>query len=156
MEKVKRNVSEKMMLQKQIKNKKGDDKKNRFLISINFLGSSGPIRFVVNGDDLVSGIIDTALKIYAREDRLPVLGFDVNNFLLYCANASSDALDPWEPIGCKEGRNFVLCKKQLKTQMTEVRSVDQSDIFVLFSWEIMEQVHEARDVSRGLNPTLAS
>ncbi|XP_024444715.2 uncharacterized protein LOC18099384 isoform X2 [Populus trichocarpa] len=91
MEKSKRNVSEKMLLQKQNKNnKKGDDKKNRFLISISFLGSAGPIRVVVNGDDLVSGIISTALKIYAREGRLPVLGFDASNFLLYCVNAASD------------------------------------------------------------------
>ena len=92
MEKSKRNVSEKMMLQKQNKNKKGDDKKNRFLISISFLGSAGPIRAVVNGDDLVSGVISTALKIYAREGRLPVLGFDVTNFLLYCVNAASDGI----------------------------------------------------------------
>ncbi|KAJ6867367.1 hypothetical protein NC652_038552 [Populus alba x Populus x berolinensis] len=90
MEKSKRNVSEKMLLQKQNKNKKGDDKKNRFLISISFPGSAGPIRAVVNGDDLVSGVISTALKIYAREGRLPVLGFDVSNFLLYCVNAASD------------------------------------------------------------------
>jgi hypothetical protein len=92
MEKMKRNVSEKMMLKKQIKNKKGDDKKNRFLVSVNFLGSAGPIRFVVNGDDLVSGVIDTALKTYARGGRLPVLGFDVNKFLLYCANPASDGI----------------------------------------------------------------
>ena len=95
MEKMKRNVSEKMMLQEQMKNKKGDDKKNRFLVSINFLGSAGPIRFVVNGDDLVSGVIDTALKSYARGGRLPVLGFDVNNFLLYCANPASDGIFPF-------------------------------------------------------------
>jgi hypothetical protein len=92
MEKMKSNVSEKMMLKKQIKNKKGDDKKNRFLVSVNFLGSAGPIRFVVNGDDLVSGVIDTALKTYARGGRLPVLGFDVNKFLLYCANPPSDGI----------------------------------------------------------------
>ncbi|XP_011002783.1 PREDICTED: uncharacterized protein LOC105109699 [Populus euphratica] len=122
MEKMKRNVSEKMMLKKQIKNKKGDDKKNRFLVSVNFLGSAGPIRFVVNGDDLVSGVIDTALKTYARGGRLPVLGFDVNKFLLYCANPASDALNPREPIGSQEGRNFLLCKKQLQPQMTELRS----------------------------------
>lgn len=122
MEKMKRNVSEKMMLQKQMKNKKGDDKKNRFLVSINFLGSAGPIRFVVNGDDLVSGVIDTALKSYARGGRLPVLGFDVNNFLLYCANPASDALNPWEPIGSQKGRNFMLCKKQLPPQKTEMSS----------------------------------
>lgn len=65
-------------------------KKNRFLITINVLGSAGPIRFVVNEEDLVAAVIETALKSYAREGRLPVLGFDVNNFLLYCANGGSD------------------------------------------------------------------
>ncbi|EEF28351.1 uncharacterized protein At4g22758 [Ricinus communis] len=126
---MKRNVSQKLMLYKQ--KKKDDDhtktnhnKKNisRFLISINVLGSAGPLRFVVNEDELVAGVIDTALKTYSREGRLPVLGSDVNNFLLYCANAGSDALNPWEAIGSHGGRNFVLCKKQREAQMTEGRS----------------------------------
>jgi hypothetical protein len=55
MEKMKRNVSEKMMLKKQIKNKKGDDKKNRFLVSVNFLGSAGPIRLWLMGMILFLG-----------------------------------------------------------------------------------------------------
>ncbi|XP_031257921.1 uncharacterized protein LOC116115924 [Pistacia vera] len=98
-------------------------KKNRFLITINVLGSAGPIRFVVNEEDLVAAVIETALKSYAREGRLPVLGFDVNNFLLYCANGGSDALGPMEAIGSGGGiRNFVLCKKQMQPQMTEGRS----------------------------------
>ncbi|KAF9664045.1 hypothetical protein SADUNF_Sadunf17G0115200 [Salix dunnii] len=93
MEKLQRNVSEQMVLQKQKKNnKKGDGKKNRFLISINFLGSAGPVKVVVNGDDRVSVVIDIALKIYAREDRLPVLGLDDRNFLLYSVNAASDGV----------------------------------------------------------------
>ncbi|OAY57161.1 uncharacterized protein At4g22758 [Manihot esculenta] len=117
---MKRNVSEKLMLHRQ--KKKGDDKKNRLLITINVLGSAGPIRFVVNEDDSVAGVIDTALKTYSREGRLPVLGSDINNFLLYCANAGSDALNPWEAIGSGGGRNFVLCKKQGQPQMTEGRS----------------------------------
>ncbi|KAJ6368121.1 hypothetical protein OIU77_021480 [Salix suchowensis] len=115
MEKMKRNVSEKMKFQKQMKNKKGDDKKNRFLVSINFVGSAGPIRFVVNGDDLVSGVIDTALKTYARGGRLPVLGFDVNKFLLYCANPASDALNPWEPIGSQKGKEFYAVQETVAT-----------------------------------------
>lgn len=64
----------------------------RFLITINILGSAGPIRFVVNEKDLVSGVIGTALKSYAREGRLPVLGSDIDNFLLYCANAGFDGM----------------------------------------------------------------
>ncbi|XP_021665875.1 uncharacterized protein LOC110654259 isoform X1 [Hevea brasiliensis] len=143
---MKRSVSEKLMLHRQ--KKKGDDRKNRFLITINVLGSAGPIRFVVNEDDPVAGVIDTALKTYSREGRLPALGSDVNNFLLYCANAGSDGsnsnsliksslvqgscflwqmngimpMNPWEPIGSGGGRSFVLCKKQGQPQMTEGRS----------------------------------
>lgn len=107
-----------MLLQKQRKNNAGA-KPGRFLITINVVGSSGPIRFVVNEDDVVAGIIDTALKSYAREGRLPLLGSDANNFLLYCANSESDALSPWEPIGGSRGRNFVLCKKQIQPQMSK-------------------------------------
>lgn len=77
------NVTEKTMLPVQKK------KKNRFLITINILGSTGPIKFVVNEDDLVAAVIETALKTYAREGRLPALGLDVNNFSLYPANEGS-------------------------------------------------------------------
>lgn len=124
-EKMKRNVSEKSLLMGKHKKKIDSDdqstNKNRFLATINVLGSAGPIRFVVKNDDLVSGVIQTALKTYAREGRLPVLGTDVNNFVLH-ATADSDALNPSEAIGSRGGRNFVLCKKQIRPQMTEARS----------------------------------
>ncbi|XP_021891337.1 uncharacterized protein LOC110809738 [Carica papaya] len=103
------------------KKKKKNDKK-RLLVTVNFLGSVGPIRFLANEDDDVAAVIDAALKSYARGGRLPVLGLDPNNFLLYCANTGSDVLNPWEKIGSQEVRNFVLCKKQLQGGMTEGRS----------------------------------
>ncbi|XP_008809821.3 uncharacterized protein LOC103721402 [Phoenix dactylifera] len=84
----------------------------RFLITVNVLGSAGPLRFLVNDGELVTNVIHTALKSYAREGRLPVLGSDFNNFLLYCANSGSDALNPLEAIDFRGTRNFVLCKKQ--------------------------------------------
>ncbi|KAI6670611.1 hypothetical protein NL676_005496 [Syzygium grande] len=122
---MKRALSEKSLrMQKHKKKNSNDDQstnKNRFLVTINVLGSAGPIRFVVKKDDLVSGVIQTALKSYAREGRLPVLGTDVNNFVLH-AVADSDALNPSEAIGSREGRNFVLCKKQIQPQMTEARA----------------------------------
>ncbi|XP_052205496.1 uncharacterized protein At4g22758-like [Diospyros lotus] len=125
-------VSEKMMGHKQQQEKKKKksfdqssrqvSKKNRFLITVNVLGSAGPIRFVVNEDDHVSAVIDTALKIYGREGRLPVLGSEASGFLLYPVNAGSDALNPSESIGLSGARNFILCKKQIQPQMTEARS----------------------------------
>lgn len=111
-----------MLLQKPKKKNSADNGNNRFLITITVLGSAGPIRFVVNEGDLVAGVIDTTLKSYAREGRFPVLGSDVKKFLLYCANAGSDALSPQETIGSNGGRNFVMCKKQINPQMTEGRS----------------------------------
>ncbi|RWR79634.1 senescence-associated protein [Cinnamomum micranthum f. kanehirae] len=88
------------------------EKGNRFLITVTVLGSTGPLRFIVKEDDLVASVVETALRSYARQGRYPVLGSDFNNFLLYCANAGSEALDPMKPIGSYCCRNFVLCKKQ--------------------------------------------
>ncbi|GER44661.1 hypothetical protein STAS_21563 [Striga asiatica] len=97
------------MLLKQKKNQ--PLKGNRFLISVTVLGSAGPIRFVVNEDEVVAAVIDTALKSYAREGRLPILGSDLNNFILYCPVSGTEALSPWETIGSFGLRNFMLCKK---------------------------------------------
>ena len=49
-----------MLLYKQKKNQNANGR--RFLISINVLGSAGPIRFVVNEEELVAAVIDTTLK----------------------------------------------------------------------------------------------
>lgn len=77
-----------MLLTKQKKNHNANA--TRLLISINVLGSAGPIRFVVNEEELVATVIDTALKSYAREGRLPVLGNDIRTFALYCPHVGSD------------------------------------------------------------------
>ena len=90
---MKRSISEKMLSQKQ-KNKNNEKriaKKSRFLITVNVLGSTGPLRFLVNEGDSVSCVIDSALKFFASEGRLPTLGSDLNNILLYPANSGSDS-----------------------------------------------------------------
>lgn len=81
-------IKNKMLLYKPKKNQTG--KGNRILISITVLGSAGPIRFVVNEEELVADVIDTAMKAYAREGRLPVLGSDFSNFVLYCPSAGTE------------------------------------------------------------------
>ncbi|KAG9449518.1 hypothetical protein H6P81_009483 [Aristolochia fimbriata] len=92
----------------------------RLLITVNVLGSAGPLRFLVNEGELVAAVIDTALRSYAREGRLPILGSDLNNFLLYSANAGgADALSPWEAIGSRGARTFLLCKKQQQQDSDE-------------------------------------
>lgn len=91
-------------------------KGNRILITINFLGSAGPMRFVVYEGELVATVIDMALKSYAREGRLPILGSNLNDFVLYCPAAGSDALSQWETIGAHGGRNFILCKKPQQSE----------------------------------------
>ncbi|XP_004297386.1 PREDICTED: uncharacterized protein LOC101305256 isoform 3 [Fragaria vesca subsp. vesca] len=107
-----------MLLYKQ-KKSQAAAKGNRFLISITVLGSAGPIRFVVNEEALVAAVIDTALKSYAREGRLPILGSDLNEFMLYCPTAGPDALSPWDTIGSQGSRNFMLCKKPQPVKMVD-------------------------------------
>ncbi|GAB2225833.1 hypothetical protein Droror1_Dr00021600 [Drosera rotundifolia] len=65
--------------------------------------------------NVVADVIDMVFKSYAREGRLPVLGSNLNDFLLYCPDAESEALSPWETIGAKGCRNFMLCKKPQMT-----------------------------------------
>ena len=64
-------------------------KNNRLLITVNVVGSSGPLRFLVNEDDKVSNVIDLSLKLYARGGRLPILGSDIKDFMLYASDAGS-------------------------------------------------------------------
>ncbi|XP_057537130.1 uncharacterized protein LOC130814891 [Amaranthus tricolor] len=103
--------------------KVGNINNRRLLVIINVLGSVGPLRIVVNEDDLVERVIDSALKLYSKEHRLPILVSDPTKFLLYCTNVSSDALSPLDEIGSCGGRNFMLCKKpEQQPNMTEGRS----------------------------------
>ncbi|XP_050379654.1 uncharacterized protein LOC126796999 [Argentina anserina] len=99
-----------MLLSKQKrKATKGDN--TMMLIKISIVGSTGPIRFVVDKKELVATVIQRALKFYERQGRLPVLGSDLEDFVLYCSTAAGvDALSPWETIGSC-GVNFTLCKK---------------------------------------------
>ncbi|CAL5345564.1 unnamed protein product [Camellia sinensis] len=65
--------------QKQNQAIKGD---NRLLVIITVLGSAGRIRFIVHEGELVAAVMETAIKSYAREGRLSVLGSNLNDFFL--------------------------------------------------------------------------
>lgn len=123
-----------MLISKQKKNQAAAAKGNRFLITVTVLGSAGPIRFVVNEDELVAAVIDTALKSYAREGRLPLLGSDLNSFMLYCPIAGTEALLPWAAIGSAGVRNFVLCKKPQTDDVKEASSAPPRKASGAGSW----------------------
>ncbi|CAI0450911.1 unnamed protein product [Linum tenue] len=106
------------------KRKEKKSSKNKFLVIVNVLGSTGPIRLVVKEDDAVAAVIESTLRAYAKEGRLPGLGSDVTKFVLYSAGdqgSDSQALELGEAIGRSGGRNFVLCKNHRRPQMTEGR-----------------------------------
>ncbi|XP_058746503.1 uncharacterized protein LOC131619425 [Vicia villosa] len=93
---------------------------NRILISINIVGSSGPLTIVVNEDDVVCDVIDKALKFYTRQERLPALKSDASYYVLHCSNDDvSDALSPSESIGTFRTRKFVLSEKEASSTKTE-------------------------------------
>ncbi|KAH9611382.1 hypothetical protein KSS87_017595 [Heliosperma pusillum] len=106
-----------MLLSKQ---KKGVVVKKRILITVNVVGSAGPLRFVVNEDEIVANVIDMTLKAYAREGRIPVLGSNFNDFLLYQPFTGADALNSFDTIGAHGARNFMLCKRPQTEQATDI------------------------------------
>lgn len=83
----------------------------RVLVTVTVLGSAGPLRFLVDEGESVTGLIRAALRCYAREGRMPLLGADAANFLLYTANGRSDALKADETISFNGCRSFMLWQK---------------------------------------------
>merc|ERR1712137_411597 len=106
----------------------------RFLITVNVLGSAGPMKLVVKEGDEVAGVIHAALCAYARQGRLPLLGSDADSFHLYCANTGFDALSPRAKVGSEGVRTFVLCKKQ-KLQMGMASDSDLLSHKGINSWK---------------------
>ncbi|XP_047340606.1 uncharacterized protein At4g22758-like [Impatiens glandulifera] len=105
---------------------------NRILISITFHGSAGPIRLIVGEDEIVAGVIEKALKSYGQQGRLPILGSDLNNFVLY---SSIEALDPLMKIGSVGSRSFLLCKKvKMEKEAIEEKIVSRKKKRSAWTW----------------------
>ncbi|POO03819.1 hypothetical protein TorRG33x02_001230 [Trema orientale] len=111
--------------QQQQRKKKNHQKNNGLmLICVTVLGSAGPIRLVVDEDEPVVSVIGAALKSYARQGRLPVLGSDLSGFLLYCpSDTGADSLSPLDRIGSQKARNFILYKKPSPEPLMMKKSV---------------------------------
>lgn len=83
----------------------------RVLVTVTVLGSAGPLRFLVDEGESVTGLIRAALRCYAREGRMPLLGADAADFLLYTAHGGSDALKADERVSFNGCRSFLLWQK---------------------------------------------
>lgn len=89
----------------------GPDDPLRVLVTVTVLGSAGPLRFIVLEGDTVAALIRGALRCYAREGRMPLLGTDPSGFVLSTANGGSGALGEDERISFNGCRNFLLWQK---------------------------------------------
>ncbi|KAH9290037.1 hypothetical protein KI387_034154, partial [Taxus chinensis] len=106
-----------------VKNQVKGNEVNILPVTVNVLGSAGPMRFLASYADPVQKVMETALKSYARGGRLPVLGLNTKQFELHCANSGcGQALDSFEIIGELGTRNFLLCKK---LEQEEERDIDR-------------------------------
>ncbi|KAJ1266152.1 hypothetical protein BS78_08G129000 [Paspalum vaginatum] len=83
----------------------------RVLVTVTAIGSAGPLRFLVDEGETVTGLIRAALRCYAREGRMPLLGADPAAFLLYTATGGSGALNADERISFNGCRSFLLWHK---------------------------------------------
>ncbi|KAL4198895.1 hypothetical protein AMTRI_Chr03g48320 [Amborella trichopoda] len=91
--------------------KGGGEEGKKLLIRVSVVGSAGPLRMVVNEEERVGSVIKAAIKLYAREGRLPCLGSNSSHMELYSSHASLGALDEGKKIGSCGARCFILCKR---------------------------------------------
>ncbi|KAF4396102.1 hypothetical protein G4B88_020739 [Cannabis sativa] len=69
------------------------------------------MKLLVDEDELVISVIRTALKCYAQQQRRPILGTNVHDFVLYYPNF--DSLSPLDKIGSKEDLEGVDAKERV-------------------------------------------
>ncbi|XP_024528380.1 uncharacterized protein LOC112345565 [Selaginella moellendorffii] len=83
---------------------------SKILVTITILGSSGPLRSIADINTTVEQVVETALRAYAAQGRLPVLGSNAKLFDLYCNDGEFTALKPSQRLGALSCRHFLLHK----------------------------------------------
>ncbi|KAG8070578.1 hypothetical protein GUJ93_ZPchr0006g41106 [Zizania palustris] len=104
----------------------GSGGRARMLVTVTVLGSAGPLRFLIDEGETISGLIRTALRCYVREGRIPLLGADPADFLVYTANGGSDALKADETISFNGCRNFLIWQKAARSAVANGIPPDQA------------------------------
>ncbi|GLJ27038.1 hypothetical protein SUGI_0530110 [Cryptomeria japonica] len=87
--------------------------RNQMLITVNMMRSSVILKLVVNANDSSEGVVENALKCYARQGYLPQLGLDSKRFRLCSAIDNLQALEGCQYIGDCGSWNFVMFVKQM-------------------------------------------
>lgn len=71
---------------------KAEESSDPILVSVNVLGSPGPLRIVVDKNDSVQETVDFALRRYTAQKRLPALVEPTACFGLYCRNPDFEGI----------------------------------------------------------------
>ncbi|KAJ7294788.1 hypothetical protein O6H91_Y232400 [Diphasiastrum complanatum] len=87
---------------------------NKVLVTVTVLGTIGPLRMLLEGDTAVNNVIKATLDEYAREGRLPFIGFDCTRFELHLSQFSLQAIPRHACIKDLGTRSFVLCASNCK------------------------------------------
>ncbi|KAJ7560755.1 hypothetical protein O6H91_04G144300 [Diphasiastrum complanatum] len=110
---------------------------NRMLVTVNIIGSTGPLRFLVDVKDPVSKVIELALRAYAREGRLPHLGANCRWFELFRANSDLEV----QSAGSLGARQFVMHRKRFDDQeVIEEQNEEVASLPWKFWWNLMNTI----------------
>lgn len=82
----------------------------KLLVNVTVERSLGPIHVVMSPENTVMDLVRTAVEVYVKEGRRPLLQFtDPKGFELHYSQYSLESLDPQEKLINLGSRNFFLC-----------------------------------------------
>jgi len=85
----------------------------KLLLNVTIQGSLGPVQVVMTPESMVSDLIATALRLYSKEGRRPILlTTDSSMFDLHYSQFSFESLDREENLMALGSRNFFLCPRR--------------------------------------------
>ncbi|XP_059430308.1 uncharacterized protein At4g22758 [Corylus avellana] len=91
----------------------GRPKLTKLLLNVTIQGSLGPVQVVMTPESMVSDLIATAVRLYAKEGRRPILPTtDPSLFDLHYSQFSLESLDREENLMALGSRNFFLCPRK--------------------------------------------
>ncbi|KAI0489122.1 hypothetical protein KFK09_028964 [Dendrobium nobile] len=87
----------------------------KLLMNVTLERSLGPIHVVMSPENTVMDLVRTAVEVYVKEGRRPLLQCaDPKGFELHYSQYSLESLDPQEKLINLGSRNFFLCSRSSK------------------------------------------